>query len=470
MTKKGFCLHLVSLLAAPGRSAARLLAAAAFAATAFAPLEASALALTKGPFLQGLGPAGVTIKVELDHPAAVSVRLEGEGGPREVASPEVKRFHAVRVEGLTSASVYRYRVIAPGAESDEGRFTTAPDPQKATPPFRFIVYGDSRSDHAAHAAVVRSIEAVPSDFLIHTGDMVATGSNDLQWRTFFGIERALLRDRCVFASVGNHELTPPDPSGKLAFLQYFAGSAEGGGEVFTLYSSFRWSNTRFFLLNAMDTWTGDDRRWLAEELSRSADEAGITHRIAVLHHGPFSSGPHGNNAKIRAAGALELLRRAGVGLVLSGHDHAYERGESDGLKYIVTGGAGAPLYARKRVSGETRVFESVHHFVEVSVDGEAVSTTARRASGGVLDQCGFRGLGGWDCGDEASGRVAVMGVSAPAHQASACGCELPGAGSGEGEGGFLGAIGVAAGLWAAVRRGRRSAVCGTFGCESSREA
>jgi hypothetical protein len=462
MVKKGFCL-LFKSKAAP---------ALALVLTALVPAEALALDFTKGPFLQGLGPTGVTIKVEVDQPAGVSIKVEGaRGEAREVASSEAKKFHAVRIEGLSPSSTYRYRVTAPGLESDEGRFTTAPDPKKESSPFRFIVYGDSRSDHAAHAAVVRAIEAVPSDFLLHTGDMVATGSKDIEWRTFFGIERALLRDRSVFAAVGNHELTGSDPSGKLAFLQYFASAAPEGGEVTTLYGSFRWSNTRFFLLNAMDTWTGDDRRWLAQELARSAEEPGITHRIAVLHHGPFSSGPHGNNAKIEAAGALSLMRKAGVGLVFSGHDHAYERGESDGLKYIVTGGAGAPLYARKRVLAEARVFEAVHHFVEVSVDGEVVSTTAHRASGGVLEKCGFRGSGGWDC-DEASGK-AVMGVGT-VQQGSACGCEVPGGGSGESRRGLFGAIGLAAGLFGAAWRRRKSSgsrggSC-TFGDESAREA
>jgi hypothetical protein len=37
------------------------------------------------------------------------------------------------------------------------------------------------------------------------------------------------------------------------------------------------------------------------------------------------------------------------------------------------------------------VFESVHHFVEVAVDGEVVSTTAHRASGGVLENAASGG-------------------------------------------------------------------------------
>lgn len=460
MVKKAFVLH--------------ALAGLALAASAFACGEREALALEwiKGPYLQALGPAGVTIKVEVDQPSALSALVEGPGGERlEVASPELNRFHVIRVQGLKPATTYRYRVTAGSSQSDEGRFTTAPDPEKGSAPLRFIVYGDNRSDHAAHAAVVGAIEAVPSDFLIHTGDMVATGSKELEWRTFFGIERALLRDRCVFASVGNHELTTPDPSGKLAFLQYFASPARAdgsGGEVSSLYSSFRWSNTRFFLLNAMDTWTGDDRTWLVSELARSAEEPGVTHRIAVLHHGPFSSGPHGNNARLTAAGVLDTMRKAGVGLVLSGHDHAYERGESEGLKYIVTGGGGAPLYARKRAAPEARVFASVHHFVEVAVDGEAVTTKAHRASGGVLDACSFQGRGGWDCGDEASGRVAAAGAQAAVQQASACGCELPGARLGEGEGEGEGGSGrgrgrsvpwAGAGLAAALFGRRLPAIC-----------
>jgi acid phosphatase type 7 len=421
-----------------GRSRARLaLGLALGAAVMVAQAEALALTWTKGPYLQALGPTSVTIKVELSEPAPVVVEIEDAlGAKRLVASQSSASqsseapFHAVRVEGLTPASTYRYRVKVAregGIATGEGRFVTAPEP-KDSRPFRFIVYGDNRSDHAAHAAVVRAIEATPSDFLVHTGDMVHTGSKAIEWETFFGIERALLRDRCVFAAVGNHELTAPDPSGKIAFLRYFASAEADGGERAALYGSFRWSNARIFLLNAMDTWTGDDRRWLEAELSRSADEPLLVHRFAVLHHGPFSSGPHGGNTRIAETGALDVLRRHGVSLVFAGHDHTYERGEGAGIKYIVSGGGGAPLYARKRVSAETRMFESTHHFVEVAVDGEVVTTTAHRASGGVIERCSFRGRGSWDCGN-GSGQGASPagpGPAASVPQASACACRVPG--------------------------------------------
>jgi hypothetical protein len=40
-----------------------------FVANSLAPGTALAWTPTKGPFLQGLGPTGVTIKVEIDPPA-----------------------------------------------------------------------------------------------------------------------------------------------------------------------------------------------------------------------------------------------------------------------------------------------------------------------------------------------------------------------------------------------------------------
>src|SRR4029079_13500328 len=130
--------------------------------------------------------------------------------------------------------------------------------------------------------------------------------------------RALLRDRCVFAAVGNHELTRGDPAGEAAFLRYFGG-ADSGGEPRRLYGSFRWSNTRFFLLNAMDTWTGDERDWLRGELDRALYEPGLVHRVDVLHHGPFSSGPHGGNTALAGAGIVRLMAAGKIDLVLAGH-------------------------------------------------------------------------------------------------------------------------------------------------------
>jgi 3',5'-cyclic AMP phosphodiesterase CpdA len=269
------------------------------------------------------------------------------------------------------------------------------------------------------------IEKAPADFLLHTGDMVQTGDNESEWQEFFGVENKLLASRCLFASVGNHELTAPDPTGQVNFLKYFATIEDDGRERPHLYGSFRWSNTRFFMLNAMDTWTGEERDWLKSELAAAMNEPGLVHRIAVLHHGPFSSGRHGGNARLIANGIVDIFRDNKVDLVLAGHDHLYERGEGQGIKYIVSGGAGAPLYSRGKTTPETQKFESVNHYLEVAIDGDAVSVDARRVSGSVIEHCAFKGLEKWSCNgpDEKPASVAPR----PAERTgSACVCSLPG--------------------------------------------
>lgn len=348
------------------------------------------------PYLQALGATSVTVKLELPAPAPAEVQITRAGDPAPslvVKSEGARAFHALRASGLAPATAYNYVVSAGGARSERGRFTTAPTDAR---PIRFLVYGDSRSDPAAHAAVVRAMTAAPSDFLINTGDMVARGNEPEDWRAFFAVEAPLIRDRCLFAAVGNHELYLGSKDGEVAFLRYFAG-AEGGQELTRLYGSFRWGSARFFVLNAMDGWTGPERAWLRGELDRALNEPGLTHRFAVLHWGPFSAGKHGDNPALREGDVIAMMRDRKVDLVLAGHDHTYERGTGHGLKYVVSGGGGAPLYPSRRATREAAVFEAAYHFVEVAVDGDRVTTIARRVDGGVIDRCGFTGAGGWDC-------------------------------------------------------------------------
>lgn len=388
----------VALLALAGAGVLGI-AATALVKAGSAPAVASSGTFAQGPYLQALGPTGVTVKVGLASPAPARVDVFPEGAPGgpQVASQadaEARTFHTIRIDGLAPATAYAYRVSS-GAKIETGRFTTAPPPGEGRP-FRFLVYGDSRSRPEAHAAVVRAMEAAPSDFLVNTGDMVSMGNNPRDWSELFSIEGRMLRDRCVFVTVGNHELARGDPAGAAAFLHHFGGETDSGTPE-RLYSTFRWSSTRFFLLNAMDTWTGDERAWLYAELDRAAHEPGLAHRIAVMHWGPWSSGYHGNNPNLANGEVVDRMRDRGVELILAGHDHVYERGEGHGLKYLISGGAGAPLYEKKFDPPETRRFVATHHFIEVAIDGDHVSTTARLPGGGVLEACGYQGKGSWDC-------------------------------------------------------------------------
>jgi hypothetical protein len=88
-------------------------------------------------------------------------------------------------------------------------------------------------------------------------------------------------------------------------------------------------------------------RWLTADLA--ADSSACT--VALWHQPRFSSGVHGDDLEVQPFWAA--LQRAGVDLVLNGHDHDYERFapmDADGnvlrpggMREIVVGTGGAGL-------------------------------------------------------------------------------------------------------------------------------
>lgn len=413
----------------------------------------------KGPWSQRVTANSALIRVEVLPPSSATFEI----GPASSESPDAaartviasgdnRAIHSVVLQNLRPET--RYVVTVKAREiSKTATFTTAP-PDDSGRPFRFLIYGDNRTDDASHAAVVKAMTAVPTDLLIHTGDFVERGASSAQWQKFFEIEVPLLRERCLFSSVGNHELV--DGAG-VEYVRYFgpanrasvplhapvadrltaaivpADTDAAAGSPEQLMGTHRWSNVRFFFLNGMvDHRVGQAREWLKNALSDSWGEPGIAWRIVVVHHGPWSSGPHGGNQRLHAADIPALLRTHKVDLVVSGHDHIYERGMAGELPYLVSGGGGAPLYPVKAPEGTSRHFESVRHFIEASVSREQIQFTAVRSDGSTVERCALRKNAGWDCDPKeltARGPSAVgppVETAAPAK--ARCGCRTVGDG------------------------------------------
>ncbi len=408
------------------------LAACACAVMAASPASA-ADELHKGPYLQHLGASSVDVRVELNAPWAicVDVSVDGRDGgarARTLASPSAM-FHSVHLTGLTPATRYRYAVRVGGGPSYRGTFITAPD-GASREPFTFVIYGDSRSDGAAHERVVQAIAKESYAFLVNTGDIVIGGGDDAAWQSFFDIEEPILRDHCLFACVGNHELF--DDRHAAHFERYFGATEPAGTSAPPLYGSFRWGRTRFFLLNAFEDFgTGPEHTWLESELSRADHEPGVDLRVAVIHHGLYSAGPHGGNKRLLAAHIDDLLVSHHVDLLLEGHDHIYERGEAGGLKYLLTGGGGAPLYREIHPVPGTRKAEATYNYVLATVTDDAISILSKRPDGSIIEECGFARGGSWLCDPRpAPPSPDRSGVSPAAPSlpppTSRCGCSVPG--------------------------------------------
>jgi hypothetical protein len=105
----------------------------------------------------------------------------------------------------------------------------------------------------------------------------------------------------------------------------------------------------------------EELNWLRADL-KSTDQP---LKMVFLHHPPFD--PDGTD-HIMAYGNepfMALMVEQGVDYVFAGHIHAYARAERDGVVYVITGGAGAPLYAKDHPLAS-------HHYVRVRVVGENV--------------------------------------------------------------------------------------------------
>lgn len=124
----------------------------------------------------------------------------------------------------------------------------------------------------------------------------------------------------------------------------------------------------------------NQKEWLEKTLAASEAKW----KIAAMHHGPYSAGIHGSKETARAAFA-PLFEKYGVQLVLSGHDHDYQRSfEQNGVTYIVSGAAAK---TRKTAKADfTAVAWSTFHFVDLAVWDDRMELRAVDQDGRVFDK------------------------------------------------------------------------------------
>jgi 3',5'-cyclic AMP phosphodiesterase CpdA len=408
-----------------------LMLTAGVASLAFAGAAQAGEAFRKGPYLQNVSRNSITVLWEGSEPCAGEVRLYGDGQqqqepPRVIpAQGAHDDVYEIVVDGLTPGRRYRYEVAC-GSEVERGEFATAPAPGM---PFSFVVFGDSRSNAGAHRMVIERIRREVPDFLIGTGDMVDDGSQERQWQEFFDIERDLLSENVLFPAVGNHDR---QGRGRTAdnFRKYFALPENSLDPE--RYYAFTYGSARFLVLdsNAYSFSLTDQTAWIERELQSARLDPRIEHVFVIMHHPPFSISLHGGQTDLRERWT-PLFEKYQVTAVFSGHDHVYSRAEHEGVRYFVSGGAGAPVYPRARRPSPidlaaVQYFERVHHYVRVQVIGRFVEVSAVRVDGTLIETVS------WGAPPRADEAPAVAGRSGTPGQAAGGSASAP---SGRGQAG-----------------------------------
>lgn len=295
------------------------------------------------------------------------------------------REHEVRIcGGLRPGTQYSYRVggaMEVNGWSDVYSFVT-PREAGTFDSYRLAFFGDSRSDPETWGQVLAAIDAHAPDFMIASGDMVDSGSSQASWDEWFSQAGDVLARRPVALAHGNHEYLAQS---------YFAQVGLPANE--------EWYAVDFgdMLLTVLNDTVRDDEEISTEQVQFLRGEfatTSATWRIAS-HHQPLYStcSGHGSNEELREIWGPEF-DAGNLDIDLAGHNHTYERSvpitsdaeAPDGVTYLVSGGAGAPLYEDADADWFGEVSKPVNHYVIADVSDGTMNAVAYDLSGNVIDQ------------------------------------------------------------------------------------
>lgn len=249
---------------------------------------------------------------------------------------------------------------------------------------KFAVIGDTGTGDKHQVAVAKQLAATrakfPFEFVIMVGDNIYGGNSARDYDRKFAIPYKPLLDANIkfYAALGNHD----DPSER-----YYKPFNMSGERYYTFKPA---DGVRFFALdsNYMDEM---QLKWLDEQLATSGSEW----KIAFFHHPPYSSGEtHGSNETLRTQLEPRFVK-AGVNVVLTGHEHFYERIKPQkGIAYFITGSS-----AKLREGNITQTaltakgFDSGYTFMIVEIVGndlyyQTITDTGKTVDSGRVQRVG----------------------------------------------------------------------------------
>ena len=300
----------------------------------------------RGPYLQHLRADGLTVCWRTRDETSASLLLRGpaEESLRPITGTLQGLDRRVKLRELTPGERYHYR-LAP--DSAEYSFRL---PNPGAESFSFCAVGDHGRRCRGQAEVLALLQQLQPDFLMSMGDFAYSRSSD--WCldvNFFRPFAEFISSVVVWPTVGNHDFQKHEARELLRATE----TPDNGPEELPRGRAywFDYGPLRFTVINSAERIQLRDVivPWLKETLPQSP----ARWNILVSHHPPYSSGRYGNNLRLTRLVA-PLLQDLGVDLVLSGHDHAYERLQpGSGPTYVVCGTGGGRLYKARSPRGDS---------------------------------------------------------------------------------------------------------------------
>jgi hypothetical protein len=374
--------------------------------------SAPAVTLVRGPYLQQVASDSIAIVWAALQNNPGEVRYGSSPTSLTRSAPATSRLvtnattalgydyyqYGARLTGLSADATYTYQPFVGGSEAMPGTATFKTAPAPGTGDVTFIAFGDSGTGSTAQRQLASVIANDTFDLALHVGDIVygtAATSNEATYPTyqnfFFDIYK-WLPNTPFMPTEGNHDSRPTNGNGR-AYLDLFV-LPENGATPERHYS-FDYGPVHFIVLDTEFTFQDATRRadqlaWLEADLAATRQPW----KVATFHRSPYSSGTeHGSDLTVRSA-FDPIFERYHVDLVLSGHDHHYERTipmrvsttpTDTPVTYVVTGGGGAGLYTVTAGSPWTAYVSSRTEYVKVHVDACTLTLQGIGLNGASFD-------------------------------------------------------------------------------------
>jgi len=241
-------------------------------------------------------------------------------------------WHHVELTDLTPDTIYHYRVGNGETWSEHYSFKTGTIGKHT----RFIAWGDSRHFRDVRRSVVDAVKNINFDLSIFTGDFVDAGRYASQWYEGLADFAPVIRNIPFMSILGNHEDNHSN------YYEFFALPEKEE------YYSFNYGAIHFSMLHSCIPDYGgtfdEEIDWLINDLEIHEN---YDWKVVAMHRPAFSSSQRNAQGDYDDLKSLfvPIFEQYGVDLVFSGHDHFYERLHKNNITYMITAGAGAPLYS-----------------------------------------------------------------------------------------------------------------------------
>lgn len=301
-----------------------------------------------------------TINLESDTNAKVALLIEN-------INPD---FYAKSIENIrlpmTKVSVNTLQ-LSMDVNANETFKIEPQQPKNSSGNDQYIILGDNRDGYDTFEKIIQQVNGLKPVFVIDNGDLVFSGKPN-QYRLFDNMVSKL--SATLLTTTGNHDIRG---DGKGIYTMLYGPA----------YYSFDYADSHFVFLDSAPGWTekqaisDEQYAWLERDLTKAQDK-----RIFVITHIPphdpragvktneipnyvskIKSGEnwleqklnnynenkdmeHGFQDPKEAEKFEKLMSAYKVDTVYLSHIHSYFEYNKDGVRYLITGGAGAELLTK----------------------------------------------------------------------------------------------------------------------------